>query len=54
MKSLMPSDTKLAESAHLNVTRAVLKRGEQVEELKEDEHADAQTGGPGNVLSMFL
>lgn len=28
--------------------------GEREEELEEDGHADAQTRGPGNVLSMFL
>lgn len=46
MKSSMPSDKKSAESVHPNLIRATVG-GEREEELEEDGHADAQTGGPG-------
>lgn len=49
---LQPSDKKLAELVHPNLIWATVG-GEWEEEL-EDGHADAQTRGPGNALSMFL
>lgn len=49
-----PSDKKSAESARPNLIWATAGGEREEEELEEDGHADAQTRGPGNVLSMFL
>lgn len=51
---LQPSDKKLAESAHPNLIWAAVEEESERRSPEEDGHADAQTRGPANVLSMFL